>query len=738
MQRTADAVPLPEARVADSAKRARSRNEQETTDWIVVSSGPTEDHTQTAREDEHLKSGPEFELSRPASAVDGVNLQSSRQVSSEDCCAVQRARMALAVDAYMTECSRTEPSQDNLPPDSKLRPNRSPTHSPSSASRVIEPPACTHRELSSLTEDLGALANESHNTGLLSQSRNHPNDSQPPTPSFSSSTNSQEPSKINALSSSKQDRHSSLLVSPETKQDPGGVWNAQRDGNPRQECRRPVSEPLRTSPTAQHSQSASLGNNSACPNGTHHPKTLNNNVSRITFGSSDSEPLRSMPQHADLPRAPLTMPNHTSTQDIDAGNQPFQPRNIGSADSAGRIHLSDPLKASYPPVGCPNTTKPVTDPRDNYQAPLHRQASSYQRNELGPGDPVNRKQRQPVGIGNTNPLTQRVGSDYPRLNEQNPHASSPGLTLPLQSASQPPPVVFTIDNRVESVLSTDAMQYYFELFSRNVQVFLRPKKNPIRDKPYPVGVIMWQYSPDFYKWYVAETGTTGISSLRFELYNAKSDLQNTILVPKGSLQHFQMLKQYIWDFFWGGSKVNTALATFKVVIRAGQHLPSEAFPQGLVGTEGNTTASTLPAGPFTTPGFGNDARDSNSQQTFVAPLPAPEIIIRLQTDGTGKLSNPYEKSVLRPTITVAEFFAWFSSQTGRGGYEGPPFLRFTFKDAIPLPTSSTIAQGNEDHFNLLREVIKTHFETTRKYVPNLKEFAVVVTDPRWVSEQEDW
>jgi hypothetical protein len=52
-----------------------------------------------------------------------------------------------------------------------------------------------------------------------------------------------------------------------------------------------------------------------------------------------------------------------------------------------------------------------------------------------------------------------------------------------------------------------------------------------------------------------------------------------------------------------------------------------------------------------------------------------------------------------------------NSSLGLHGYEGPPSLRrFTFKDAMPLPTSSTIAQANEDYFNLLRKDIKTQFE----------------------------
>jgi hypothetical protein len=135
-------------------------------------------------------------------------------------------------------------------------------------------------------------------------------------------------------------------------------------------------------------------------------------------------------------------------------------------------------------------------------------------------------------------------------------------------------------------------------------------------------------------------------------------------------------------------------------------------------------------------------RVSNSQQRAMIQRPTPEIIIRLQADGTGKFSTPHNKSVINPKITATEFFAWFANWTGRGGSDGPPSLRFTFKDAMPVPKSSVIAQTNGDHFNLMRRDIRVQFEKAREYMPNLIEFAVLVTDPGWVSvdveEDEDW
>lgn len=48
---------------------------------------------------------------------------------------------------------------------------------------------------------------------------------------------------------------------------------------------------------------------------------------------------------------------------------------------------------------------------------------------------------------------------------------------------------------------------------------------------------------------------------------------------------------------------------------------------------------------------------------------------------------------------------------------------------MPAPTSSTIAQANEYHFNLVKRNLKTQSEKAREFVPILKEFVILVTDP---------
>ncbi|PVH75281.1 hypothetical protein DL98DRAFT_320196 [Cadophora sp. DSE1049] len=119
-----------------------------------------------------------------------------------------------------------------------------------------------------------------------------------------------------------------------------------------------------------------------------------------------------------------------------------------------------------------------------------------------------------------------------------------------------------------------------------------------------------------------------------------------------------------------------------------------------------------------------------------------DIKIRVQVDGTGKFSIPFDKSVLRPKVTTTEFFSWFASRSRHAPPHPPRHLKFTFKDAMPTPQATEIAAGNEDHFNYMRKDVKVQCEKAKKFMPELKEFVILVTVPGWVSpdveEEEDW
>ncbi|RFU27675.1 hypothetical protein B7463_g8667, partial [Scytalidium lignicola] len=118
----------------------------------------------------------------------------------------------------------------------------------------------------------------------------------------------------------------------------------------------------------------------------------------------------------------------------------------------------------------------------------------------------------------------------------------------------------------------------------------------------------------------------------------------------------------------------------------------------------------------------------------------PEIVVLLQ-QSDGKLSQPYQKDVLHPRISSAEFFSWFGTYSGFGTSGIPSELRFTFKDALPVPKTSLVARGNEDHFNYMRADIKRKCEKAKWFRPEIKEFVVLVTLPGWETEgaeEVDW
>jgi hypothetical protein len=50
---------------------------------------------------------------------------------------------------------------------------------------------------------------------------------------------------------------------------------------------------------------------------------------------------------------------------------------------------------------------------------------------------------------------------------------------------------------------------------------------------------------------------------------------------------------------------------------------------------------------------------------------------------------------------------------------------------VPAKTS-VVAAGNDDHFDLMVGDIKRKVERAAEFMPGLKEFCIVVTDPAWV------
>ena len=258
-----------------------------------------------------------------------------------------------------------------------------------------------------------------------------------------------------------------------------------------------------------------------------------------------------------------------------------------------------------------------------------------------------------------------------------------------ESIHQSLAVAFTIDSHIQSLLPKDTIEWLFEIFSRNCAVYLEPRQPATQNQAYPIDVIIWRHSSDFYNWYRGETRIINGLALRFELFDAVEKLGEASPVPEGNIHYFQRVKQWIWDSFWAASKASDMPVPLKVLVRPvprlsndAPHCPTtpEQNAMNTVAKLGNSSllidypspAAAIPQGHDGLPLYNGGAthrrhqprdspqlRGSSSQQTTISSLPAPkvDIDIRLQIDGAGKVTVSYPKYVLCPEIMTKDFFA---------------------------------------------------------------------------------
>ncbi|MAD83612.1 MAG: hypothetical protein CL912_11690 [Deltaproteobacteria bacterium] len=269
-----------------------------------------------------------------------------------------------------------------------------------------------------------------------------------------------------------------------------------------------------------------------------------------------------------------------------------------------------------------------------------------------------------------------------------------------------PHMTFLPTNRIQTELAPKEANALMQRIINKFYVLLGPLKR------YHLDVIVWKRSADFFSWYMVEEGIE-VSVLRFAIFNAHSDFEKEFYITKGDEQSFQALKQYVWDFFWVSSKSNPG--DFKVQVMTNP-LPREIFRYSLTGA--SVVASN------------SGVRDFSSLYEHNAP-----VVVRLQTDDTGRLSHPYDKFVLGHKYTVARFFSWFTSETSFGAEEGPLYLKFTFMNVMPVPVWRIIERSNQSHFDDLQKELLAAAERTNKFFPGQKEFCVVVSVPGWEAEE---
>jgi hypothetical protein len=775
-QRSADEVPL-EATTRSETKRARLGNdEEEVGDFITVSSRMS----QTEVEDEHLNS---ISTSGAASQGTDGDFQKSHRMSTGYSNAVATARGALlALDTNSTEF---DAQGRNLAQDPDLSHDNIPSHS------NIEP--------------IRASLSSSSCDGESRPSRELPNHS--------------------TLANSEQDRqNATTLLALQTERTTSRPARFQKADSPSQStaatesASRPVVFRLSaTSSIAQSGPSVSSNDLSPHPDGLPRLETSSSGILRTIPGSPDLKPFQPTTQSTENPAA-LQTPNQRSPQNGDARSQPLPSQSMHPASTLiYNRHDTSNTECAYNQTGSgkmyalsSNATMAVADSIDSEQAPSPRQRSSQQLRISRSDDICKASIRgESADLNPSQPFasTKKTGMERehqlrPGAYPQSRAARSPQSDIPRQSAdtqtrhlrqrptyppsaplhqpgisigprnNQSSAVKFTADNRFESPLLSVDVRSLFEIFTSHAQLLLRSKEPLPRDIFYPVGMLVWQNSLDFQKWYMAVSGTADVPFFRFELLDVHWQPEKAFLVPRDNPHYFLALKQYVWDLFWIASHLNGAPAAFKILIDAADPQPSAAGARRVA--HGSPPRNGAPLEHFAAPQShpsrldntgtvtrqtrfpGVDTSHLSRQQAHLgetldprapysqpsATVPQPQIIIRLQADESGKFSAPYNKSFMRPKITATEFFAWFASRTGRGGSSGPPSLIFTFKDAMPGPKSSRITQTNDDHFNLMRKDLAAQVEKARKYMSNLTEFCVLVTDPGWVStdmeEDEDW
>ncbi len=131
------------------------------------------------------------------------------------------------------------------------------------------------------------------------------------------------------------------------------------------------------------------------------------------------------------------------------------------------------------------------------------------------------------------------------------------------------------------------------------------------------------------------------------------------------------------------------------------------------------------------------------EQITVPPPPAAEIQVRLQKDAAGHFTAPHDFAFFATITTMELLFDWFSRRTGRGGPFGPERLRVTLKDAMPVAKYYDLERGYggaefaNAELQRMKEDIMNEYEKTKAFMPDLKEFAVLVVDPFWVEGERN-
>jgi hypothetical protein len=253
----------------------------------------------------------------------------------------------------------------------------------------------------------------------------------------------------------------------------------------------------------------------------------------------------------------------------------------------------------------PETSTTPTDSPAPGSATLHQKPTPAETSANHNTSPI----RQSIALPHISSFDRPPGPSASRASETHGHDSFSRPSNPPprrlsprdQKIYRPPAVMFTIDNRAESQLLTNEVQSLIETFTQHAKVIAPTRDVSQSVEMQPIGVIMWQSLPSFYKWYSEFVGPYEHGPLRFELKDVDWQSERSFVVPPDKANYYRTLKQYIWDLFWTASNMKGGPTLFRVVISAFP-MPPEAITPGnshpsawnAVNTNAPDTPSALP------------------------------------------------------------------------------------------------------------------------------------------------
>jgi hypothetical protein len=215
---------------------------------------------------------------------------------------------------------------------------------------------------------------------------------------------------------------------------------------------------------------------------------------------------------------------------------------------------------------------------------------------------------------------------------------------------QPPAVTFTIDNRAESRLQTAEVQSLIGTFTKLARAVILPRGGKERTRYFPIGVVMWQTLPDFYKWHTKASKDEEHRTFTFELMDVTWQHERVFIVPDGNPDYYRLLKQYIWDLFWFASQLRGTAEVFRISITPSPPVAEVVPIRRSQQPQWNSPPANSPPPAYSTPaGFPQENR--NLMSTGPRPVGQyPAQAPRQRTAGDKAGLKDAAKQLVRPSL----------------------------------------------------------------------------------------